>query len=155
MNAAPARVEIATKLLLANLNAAAVGAQADIGTALADGGACSDVVALVVDIDAEIVYVNVAVRALRVQPEAGGSRHIQFDTAVSVADIDISQGRFRADRDHAIAIFHFNFTAYIFEVHFIGAGGQFDRPGKGTGAQVAMAHGNFAIELGELQISAN
>src|SRR4249920_3416239 len=98
----------ANKLLLANLNAAAVGAQANIRPAFADGGACSGVAALVVDVDSEIVYVNVAVRALRIQAEAGGWRHVKFDTAVSVADIDISQGRFRADRDHAVAVFHFN-----------------------------------------------
>src|SRR6476469_4259524 len=144
-----------TKLLLANLNAAAVCAEADIGTAFADGGARGGVAALVIDVDAEIVYVNVAVRALRIHAEACFPRQIKFDTAVSVADIDISQGRFRSDRDHAVAVFHFTFTADIFEVHFIGAGDQLDRPGKGAGAQVAMAHGNFTIELGELQVRAD
>src|SRR6476646_7795735 len=108
----------ATELLLANLNAAAVGAQADIGPTFADGGARRGVAALVVDVDAEIVHVNVAIRALRIQAETGGWRHVKFDAAVSVADIDISERRFRADCDHAIAVFHFNFTADIFERQF-------------------------------------
>src|SRR5215831_38389 len=128
-----------SNLLLANLNAAAIGAQADIWAAFADSGACRGVAALVVDVDAEIVYVNVTARTLRIQTEACGWRHFKFDTAVSVADIDTSQGSFRFDRDHAVAVFHFNFAADIFEVHFIGAGGQLDRSGNRAGTNIAMA----------------
>ena len=40
-------------------------------------------------------------------------------------------------------------------MHFIGTSVQLDRSGNGTGTYVAMAHGDVAIELGELQISAD
>ena len=55
------------------------------------------VLALVIDADAEIVYVNVAVFALCVQPEAGGWRHVKFNSAAYIVDIDIAERRFGAN----------------------------------------------------------
>src|SRR5882724_12645162 len=90
----PARGNTATKLLLANLNSAAVCAQTNIRAAFADGGARTGVLALVIDADAEIIHVNGAVLAFCVEPEAGNSRQVQFNSAAYVVDIDISERSF-------------------------------------------------------------
>ena len=119
----------AIELLFANLNGAAVGTQADIWAAFADGGAGRGVTALVIDTDAEIIHVNGAVFALGVEPEADFRRHFNLDSSAHIVDIDISERRFWANGNQAIAVFHFNFAADFVEMNFIGASVKLDRPG--------------------------
>src|SRR4051794_6108565 len=84
-------------LLLANLNGAAVSAQADIRPAFANGGAGCRVTALVINADAEIIDINGAVFALCIKPEAGDRRQFKFNSPADIVDIDISERGFWAD----------------------------------------------------------
>src|SRR6476646_5133911 len=86
-----------TKLLFANLNCPAVGAQADVWPTFADGGAGSSIATLVIHADAEIIDVNGAVFALCIEREAGCRRKFQFNSTLHIVDIDISERHFRAD----------------------------------------------------------
>src|SRR5882724_13231184 len=89
----PAR-EYSNKLLLANLNSAAVCAQTNIRATFADGGARTGVLAPVIDADTEIIHVNSAVFAFCVEPEASNRRHVQFNSTAHIVDVDISDRGF-------------------------------------------------------------
>jgi len=96
--------ETATKLLFTNLNGTAISAQADVWAALADGGAGSSVATLIIDADAEIIDINGAIFALCIESEADCRRQFQFNPPAYIVDIDISERRFRANRNYAMAI---------------------------------------------------
>src|SRR6476469_6381 len=147
MNTCSHRERYNNHLLFANLNCAAVRTQADVWAAFADGGAGRGITALIIDTDAEIIHVNGAVFALGIEPESDFRRHFNLNSSADIVDIDISERRFWANGNQAIAVLHFNRAADFIEMNFIGASIKLDGPGQRGGTYIAVAHGDFAIEL--------
>src|SRR5262249_3179767 len=93
--------------------------------------------------------------ALRVHTKTRVTRQVEFDSAVDVGDVHGPQRRFCPQFHDAIAVLYLHLAGHVFQVNVVGARIQFQGAGDGAGAQVAVAHVDFTIELGQLQIGAH
>src|SRR5436309_184252 len=126
------------KLLLANLNGATVSTQANVWATFANSAAGRCVTALIIDIDAEVIHVNGAVSALGVEPEADFRRQLNLDSSAHIVDINISERRFWANGNQAIAVLHFNRAAHFVKMHLIGTSVEFDEPSQRGASDIAV-----------------
>src|SRR5260221_7537407 len=112
-------------------------------------------------VPAPIVYVetkvalNVPAHALRVQLKVRIWWHVQLDSTMDVGDLNVPKRGLGPQFHQAVTILHFDCSGDIVQVHLIRPRVQLERTGDGSGAKVAVAHGNFSVQFGELQVRAD